>query len=239
MLYIESPLGSGFSINTSKPIQSFHEECAVQKQIYTWLLNKYKSWKTAEWIFCGESYAGLAMCKIIKALHEEFQLKFKGLFMMAPVIDAKVQINNFDQYSLFKKSGFFSCFGLCNCCSSSSNEDLKSLPLVLKRKDSTKAPQVSPMNDNKGDVNSDDLFGYYYIDQFITSELFHRLISYKPKVTSKQDEIKILKQDKNPNCYVELGYILDLGINVEIVIGEGDYILPLKQMLTVLHKVKF
>lgn len=258
MLFIESPINSGFS-TSKKNVTSFKEENDYQRQIYEFILSKHPSFVNNEWVITGESYAGLGICKTSVMLIKELDFKIKGVYAMVPVLNRREQLGTWDQYELLKEIGYLkSCCDKCMCSyyfgcivcynkmccglSVATNELLEIIPLLKKAKknkdDKKTYLPISIMNVASKDVDIDTLLTDPWNSDFVSSKLFQNLLGFKGKFESPTP-CTIMEKDPCPNSKEELNYLIDAGIQVQLTVGEGDYIINAKKVELLLKEVPF
>ena len=103
ILYIEQPIGSGFSIEKI-PIQNFSMDNEAVSEVLEFLLAKHPKWRQAKWFYYGESYCGLSMPIHLVFLRDRFELDFRGIFIYSPYFSQKHQQNSQDQLDFMGKN---------------------------------------------------------------------------------------------------------------------------------------
>ena len=257
ILYIENPLGSGFSI-TDKPIQNFDEDNLATEDVVKFLLNKYPAWKFTQWFYYGESYCGMSMPHNLVWLKNNLGLDFKGILMYSPYLDAKLQDNSMDQYGVMTKNKLWKnccekcmCFWFykCNDCKkslnliSSENFEMNTFRPLLDRgykdKDGEQRYPISFFNIHKRDCTELEVYGKPEVCHFIYSKFFHTLINSSKFVSFEPVYTEILTKDKNASSIATMKDIIDDGIEVLIITGEGDFCLPYEGVLRAFNKIDF
>ena len=259
LLYIESPINSGFSMS-KKFVTTFQEENEYQKQIYEFLVKKHPDWVNNEWVITGESYAGLGITKTSYMLHKQLGFNIKGVYAMVPVIDGKRQLGVWDYYDLLNDLGYINtCCDKCMCSqyfgfvvclnkmccglTDSINEAFENVPLMMKVKKNKESEKNlianSILNVHTRGMNTKEMMSDSYIETFVTSKLFHKLIDSKRIVDGSQEKMQILEKDPRPDSYDELSYLIEAGIQVQISVSEGDFILVANKTELVFKDVKF
>lgn len=61
LLYIEHPIGSGYSLNKKTPIKTNQQDQEIMECFFKQLLNLYPHFREANWYFNGESFCGLSI----------------------------------------------------------------------------------------------------------------------------------------------------------------------------------
>jgi len=96
LLYIESPVGSGFSYcNEKTKVKTFKEIGENAVDIFTHLIKKHPNLKNCPWWFNGESFCGLQLPVVACAAANDLKLKVQGVILECCVID-NVQIKSYN-----------------------------------------------------------------------------------------------------------------------------------------------
>ena len=258
ILYIEQPIGSGFSIEKI-PIQNFSMDNEAVSEVLEFLLAKHPKWRQAKWFYYGESYCGLSMPIHLVFLRDRFELDFRGIFIYSPYFSQKHQQNSQDQLDFMGKNDLWDsnwekascwCFLKWSQCQKNLGwidpptfEDRTCAPLARRGKlDPTTGEfrfPVSFMNTYKKDCILLEIFGTPEHNWIVMCEKFQALIGAKKKVSS--DPAKIILEEKDPNTSAiePLSEIIKSGIQVLIVTGEGDYLLPLAGVQRAFNEMDF
>lgn len=121
LLYIEAPIGAGFSRTTSKTYdRTFVDLHNTIGEIFSYQLKKYPDWRSSLFFFNGEGFCGLSIPAAVWHLYATFGLRVRGVILENPIMhpdqhrDSKFKLN-----ALTKKKDFWksSCHkGICSCC---------------------------------------------------------------------------------------------------------------------------
>ena len=115
MLYIENPVGSGYSVAKTS-IENFKMNCESMEELFAHLLSKYPEWKDSDWYWNGESFCGFSIPSNAWNLSEKYKLKLKGVILECPVMDNQLNFQPEYYSRLLKKYKVWDgCVHKC-CC---------------------------------------------------------------------------------------------------------------------------
>jgi len=82
LLYIESPVGSGFSICTkTSKVQNFKTLASNAVEVMEAVFEKYPEMKQSQYFFNGESFCGMQLPHVAVAFKEQLGLDYKGMIL--------------------------------------------------------------------------------------------------------------------------------------------------------------
>lgn len=244
LLYVENPIGSGQSI-AKIPIKSHEHDIKSMETFFTLLQDKYPQFKQADFYWNGESYSGQSIPTNVLNLHKNQNMNTKGIILENPLIDKKLQIDPKFYIKLLDDNTIWHnccheqlCEGLIKsigclfksgCVSFQTLQNASFMPFFVmihkvKGKDCFDVP---PTNLFQKDVPVDSLLCDAKVTNLINSEKFLELINSKKGKMSSDNEL-ITYNEPNFSSIESINEILDTGIRLMIVSGEGDYIYPLQ-----------
>ena len=98
LLYIECPIGSGYSVTTKQSqIKNFDELASSVEEIAEYLFKKHPSSKGGESFYIGDGFCGLEIPVIVTRILLKYKNSIKGIFLENPIIDP-IQNKNINVY---------------------------------------------------------------------------------------------------------------------------------------------
>ena len=269
LMYLESPVGSGFS-QAKKSIQNFDEDNLAALDVFNHVLEKHPEWRNSKWFYHGTSYCGLSIPHNLVFLREKLNLDFKGLILYVPQLNNDMQYVAMDYWEIqseykvwinkFEKSFFWFYYKFVDILrnkkliSDDTFEDFVFWPLNNKKYKNSDGEMESvddtcnlcnfhKKDDSKSGGSGSDGSGSDSGSGWGT-EAFVNSKLFHELIKSKKndgDDDNITIYDTDPYCSsLEcMKNIIESGIETLILNGEGDLILPPKGLFRAFSKIGF
>ena len=150
VIYLECPVGAGFSICHQKTKVSDYKTLGSNAvEVFRHIFEKNSYLKSAEFYFEGESFCGLSMPAVIDALVNELHIDFKGALLSCGVTHVDQINSSYWQQNLLQEEkqwdgchkcccsssmGFMACLRRNKCMSAHAYEDTLFLPWLCPGK---------------------------------------------------------------------------------------------------------
>lgn len=265
LIYVESPIGSGFSYCSDKTKVKNYEvlaDNAAETLEFIFKKHSILNLREREFFFNGETFCGLQLPKIISEVRDQCKIKVSGVILETPLFDPK-QFNSYHHHSNFlnelklwnnncQKCTSLSCmcYGLClkksGLIKSRTWESCFFMPWVCScSKNSWSIKEYTEDPFSNGQLKEKEKFLYnplnllqptlaenvrcrVEIEYLITSKMFANLVGAKKVVPGVSDASSICIMDTSPKFSSNslVNDLLDSGMSVLLITGEGDYLVP-------------
>lgn len=254
LLYIESPVGAGFStIAKGNPVKKYNHVAQNAEEIIEDVLRVHglQNLRNQNWYYNGEAFCGLQVPKIANHLRRR-GYPYGGTMLFTPIVH-RDQMEDYDEHIdfLHDKKMFGNCCQeccckCCLCCGSccfkcgcidfTDYEGCWYTPWCCfeEKKDKGKKGKqwkAAPTNVAWKHCNENEgMKCRNEIVDVITSQAFHKTVNAK-KVVDKLENAKdtpITSYDKSYSSNSDINELIATGRPFLVVTGEGDYTAPWK-----------